>query len=152
MRLNEPLFRRINIYRNIVHKYAIYRRALKLDQQQCLLVDEGISHIPYLFTGGLNDNNKLLFFKFPRNIQPWIIKLSIDLDTIVERLQHRGHNRINVYHDDIRAFACRNKECSEIQDKLLEGYPKAVHLDLSIESEIEKIEKTLSLNLAECFS
>ena len=57
MKLNEPLVRRINIFRNIVHKYAIHQRASKVVDNKYIIVDAGISHIPYLFNGGLSEKN-----------------------------------------------------------------------------------------------
>ena len=130
MRLHETLSRRINIFRNILHKYAIHYRALQIDSTACLLVDEGISHIPYLFTGNLNDNNRSLFLKFPHNTKPLVIKLSIDLKTNIERLQHRGHPRIDDKKDTITKFAFKNSECSALQDKLLERYKNVEHFNI----------------------
>jgi len=128
VRLNEPLFRKINIYRNIIHKYAVHYRAMTSENKHYLVLDEGISHIPYLFTGGLDVIDHSLLFSFPYE-KPWVIKLSLDIETVISRLLCRGHKRIDREEDSAFKFAAENKKCSKVQDVLLSGYKRNASFD-----------------------
>ena len=140
-KLNEPVLRRINIFRNIIHKYAIhYRVANSKCCEEYLVVDEGISHIPYLFTGGLDKIETSSLFNFPYE-KPWIIKLSLDIEIIISRLLKRGHKRIDDSLESATLFALANRKCSQLQDALLVGYERKTLLNSPQEKSMDKLVK-----------
>jgi len=142
MSLNEPVLRRLNIYRNIVHKYGIHHFADNSSDHRSLLIDEGISHICYLFPGEIHRIDPDLLFQFPSD-KPWILKLAVDVVTIARRLEDRGHKRLTGAADEAMAFALKNLECSEYQDKLLENYAKVVLRQSEMNTDIDHIRDLL---------
>ena len=148
MALDIPIKWRLNIFRNIIHKYAIYFLAERTKYDGILVVDEGISHIPFLFSGGLKQLDPTLLFCFPYH-RPWIIKLTQDLDTIIYRMKKRGHKRIDEQLQDIESFVSENRRCSELQDIFLTRHEKTIIIAALKEHDIESLKEMIVDNVSE---
>tara|TARA_Y100000591_G_C21854278_1_gene713966 strand:- start:4699 stop:5268 length:570 start_codon:yes stop_codon:yes gene_type:complete len=117
---NASFIFRINIFRNAVLKFGIFYNLEKLSQKdsQKTLVDEGLSHLPFLF---LNTETKQVvdFISHElQNVNVWFLK-SPEYDIIKSRLTTRGHKRLKFL--PVTYFVKKNKE---IEDVLLNIYPK----------------------------
>lgn len=113
-------FFKLNIFRNSVIKFSIFITNYKLDKYKNtkLYVDEGISHLPFLFLK--IDTFKVLKFTNKELLKTKVIflKSSSQLE-IKERLQRRGHKRLRYL--SLNIFVERNME---IEDFLLKKYPE----------------------------
>lgn len=116
---NAPIFFRINIFFNAVSKFGIffYLQSLSNDSQQEILVDEGLSHLPFLFLN--SDTVKVIEF-ISVELQKTNVNylISPGLDLIEQRLLIRGHKRLKFLL--LRSFVTR---INEIESNLLRYYP-----------------------------
>jgi len=110
---------RMNIFRNAVSKFGIFvdLKTNYIDSRQTMIVDEGISHLPFLFqntethfvlellTSELSDI-EVIFLPNPGS------------STIKERLKSRGHKRLKYLNVD--SFMSRNRD---IECYLIDQYP-----------------------------
>ena len=119
--LNESasLFFRINIFRNAVLKFGNFKnlRTLTQDDLQTYILDEGVSHLPFLFLN--TDTLKVVDF-----ISNELSRINVEFlkspghEIIKERLTLRGHKRLNFL--SISFFTNRNQD---IEGALLREYP-----------------------------
>lgn len=144
LRLKLSLIRRINIYRNIMRKYGVshFSQQRKYDDSW-LIVDEGISHIPYLFTGALNKRIEELFFKFPVGYNVTIVQLQGEPCTITERLSKRGHKRLQEKSVTLSEFVKNNFACDLLQKKALNSSSNFFPIDPVHDNVIDVIKKIL---------
>ena len=129
-----PFFFQINIFRNAVSKFGIFQdlcRA-KADFDKLKIVDEGLSHIPFLFLN--TDTEQVVDFISDelRRVNVKFLK-SPGSDVIRERLRNRGHKRLKFLSVDI--FIKRN---NEIENILLNLYP-ALSEELKVFEYVENI-------------
>ena len=116
---NASLFFKINIFRNAVLKFGNFKNlsTSTQDDLQLYILDEGVSHLPFLFLN--TDTLKVVDF-----ISNELSRINVELlkspgqDTIEERLTLRGHKRLNFL--SISFFTSRNQD---IEDTLLRQYP-----------------------------
>ena len=89
------IFFKLNIFRNAVSKFGIYNSLSKKNTyiSSFPLVDEGISHLPFLFLNTKTDHILNLIREELETIQVIILK-SPGLDEIKDRLKNRGHKRL----------------------------------------------------------
>lgn len=127
---NASWIRKINVFRSIVHKYAIHEYFSEVQDNRYLLVDEGISHIPFLFAGDLSNIDPQVLMEFPRD-HPWIVKLQVSQNLLENRIQMRGHKRVESTKSAVVNFVSQNQECDALQDKLLAGYDRLTILNLT---------------------
>jgi hypothetical protein len=113
------LFRH-NIFRNAVTKFGIYHFLYPLakDNSKIHYIDEGISHLPYLFQ---NTSTKMIveFLSSElKDIEIILIKSPAG-NEIQNRLMNRGHKRLKFM--SVETFVSRNMEIDRI---LRDLYPK----------------------------
>ena len=115
-----PLYFRINIFFNAVSKFGIffYLQSSSVNHHEDILVDEGISHLPFLFLN--SDTIKVVDF-ISNELQKTNVHLlnSPGSGIIEQRLSIRGHKRLKYLLSS--TFVTRIKE---IEDNLLSEYPK----------------------------
>lgn len=89
------VFFKLNIFRNAVTKFGIYSYLSKKNTyiSSFPLVDEGISHLPFLFLNTETDHILNLIRAELETIQVILLK-SPGLDVIKDRLNNRGHKRL----------------------------------------------------------
>ena len=115
-----PFLFKLNIFRNSVIKFSIFFSNHKSDKYKNakLYVDEGISHLPFLFTK--MDTLKVLKFIAKELLKTKVIFLKSPSQLVIkERLQRRGHKRLRYL--SLNLFVERNME---IEDFLLKKYPE----------------------------
>ena len=115
-----PFLFKLNIFRNSVIKFSIFINNHKLDKNKNakLYVDEGISHLPFLFPK--MDTLKVLKFIAKELLKTKVIFLKSPSQLVIkERLQRRGHKRLRYL--SLNLFVERNME---IEDFLLKKYPE----------------------------
>tara|TARA_B100000963_G_scaffold344664_1_gene347746 strand:+ start:197 stop:775 length:579 start_codon:yes stop_codon:yes gene_type:complete len=115
-----PYFFKINIFINAVSKFGLKCVILKEKSlyNKTITVDEGISHLPFLF---LNTNSSEIidFIKdFIESVEVHFIK-SPGFNEILTRMDKRGHKRLNF----ISSYDFIKKN-HEIELVLLDQYPK----------------------------
>ena len=116
---NASLFFRINVFRNAVLKFGNFKKLSSLTQTNLptYVVDEGLSHLPFLFL--CSNTEEVLNF-----ISEELKRINVELlkspghEVIENRLIQRGHKRLKFL--SISFFTDRN---SEIEDILLRKYP-----------------------------
>jgi hypothetical protein len=115
-----PLYFRINIFFNAVSKFGIffYLQSSSANNHEDILVDEGISHLPFLFLN--SDTIKVVDFISNELQQTNVHYLNSPGSGLIEqRLTIRGHKRLNFLL--LSAFVNR---INEIEHNLLSEYPK----------------------------
>jgi len=112
------IFFKLNIFRNAVSKFGIYSSLNKknFNNSSSLLVDEGISHLPFLFLNTKTDHVLNLIRLELETIQVIILK-SPGLEVIENRLKKRGHKRLRFL--SLNTFIDRN---FKIESLLLSSY------------------------------
>ena len=128
MSFNESLFFKFNILRNVIHKYSIHRHLSNIEEDKTIVVDEGISHIPYLFLGHVEQLKKIDFMVFHQDSKPYVVKLKIKESDAIKRLKSRGHKRVKL-DSEIQEFAKKCYQCSDYQDSILRKYSRLIRLD-----------------------
>ena len=119
MKENAPLFFRVNIFRNAVSKFGFFQYLSKSsvgNLSRCL-VDEGLSHLPFLFLS-TNTQRVVDFISDELSRAKVQFLMSPGYDVLQDRLLSRGHKRLNFL--SVTCFSRRNKE---IEDVLLSKYP-----------------------------
>ena len=116
---NASLFFRINVFRNAVLKFGISQNlnTSTLESLPRCLVDEGLSHLSFLFLN--TDTQQVVDFISDelRRVNVQFLK-SPGYDVIQNRLVSRGHKRLKFL--SVAYFTERNQE---IEDILLNLYP-----------------------------
>lgn len=116
---NASFFFRINVFRNAVLKFGIFQNlnTSTLESSTRCLVDEGLSHLPFLFLN--TDTQQVVDFISDelRRVNVQFLK-SPGYDAIQNRLVSRGHKRLKFL--SVTCFAERNQE---IEDILFDLYP-----------------------------
>ena len=116
---NASLFFRINVFRNAVLKFGIFQNlnSSTLEILPRYLVDEGLSHLPFLF---LNSDTQQVVDFISDELKGVNVKYlkSPGGDVIQDRLAGRGHKRLKYF--SVVCFADKNRE---IEDILLSQYP-----------------------------
>tara|TARA_Y100000768_G_scaffold358752_1_gene314775 strand:- start:385 stop:954 length:570 start_codon:yes stop_codon:yes gene_type:complete len=110
---NASLCFRLNIFRNAIAKFGMFKKKylIKLKKDHNFFLDEGISHLPFLFLE--TDSKVIVEFIFNELQQVNVVFLkSPGLEVIKKRLQDRGHKRLKFL--NISNFVDRNKEIEEI--------------------------------------
>tara|TARA_B100001123_G_C15303890_1_gene1021943 strand:+ start:1191 stop:1793 length:603 start_codon:yes stop_codon:yes gene_type:complete len=109
---------RLNIFRNAVTKVGIFSTLMKKQSNtsSLLLVDEGLSHLPFLFLNTETPKVLSLISEELKNINVIFLK-SPGSGVIKERLKSRGHQRLRFL--SLNAFIRRN---DEIEDILIKRY------------------------------
>ena len=143
LQINSSFYRKANVLRNILHKYAVYEFAGKVEDERLLLVDEGLSHIPYIFSDCLDVINTNLFLEFKQK-KPWVLKITSSSAEVKRRLEIRGHSRVDGTSHSIKTFINDNEKCSTLQDELMMNYKKIISIDLT--------EKQLEAEAQEAFA
>tara|TARA_Y100000813_G_C24079351_1_gene312613 strand:- start:25 stop:594 length:570 start_codon:yes stop_codon:yes gene_type:complete len=110
---NASILFRLNIFRNAIAKFAIFNKKyfLKLKNNHNFFLDEGISHLPFLF---LETDTKLVvefIFNELQQVNVLFLK-SPGSEKIKKRLKDRGHKRLKFL--TISNFIDRNEEIEEI--------------------------------------
>ena len=119
MQESASLLFRHNIFRNAVTKFGVFNYLYPMVTQDSKIhfIDEGISHLPYLFRN-TSTNTIVSFLRNElRDIEILFIQ-SKDSDEIKNRLIIRGHKRLKF--NSLNDFVSRNME---IDDILLNLYP-----------------------------
>lgn len=106
--------RSINVFRNIIKKFAIHYLAYRNTSSQLLLVDEGISHIPFIFATSATECPDMVRCYYPHDT-PIIVKIKDDHSEIERRLVRRGHSLIGAKYS-AKDFLILNLSASELQD------------------------------------
>ena len=110
---------RMNIFRNAVSKFGIFVDLKKnyIDSGQIMIVDEGISHLPFLFQ---NTETHLVLELLRSELSDIevIFLPNPGSSTIKERLKSRGHKRLKYLNVD--SFMSRNRD---IECYLIDQYP-----------------------------
>ncbi|MEK9779853.1 MAG: hypothetical protein VW894_00030 [Gammaproteobacteria bacterium] len=92
---NASIFFRLNIFRNAVTKFGVFQNLSSLKHSiNCqIFIDEGISHLPFLFPN--QQSLEVINFISPelQEIIVWFIE-SPEEDLLKERLLERGHKRL----------------------------------------------------------
>ena len=100
---------RMNIFRNAVSKFGIFVDLKKnyIDSGQIMIVDEGISHLPFLFQ---NTETHLVLELLTSELSDIevIFLPNPGSSTIKERLKSRGHKRLKYLNVD--SFMSRNRD------------------------------------------
>ena len=116
---NASFFFRINVFRNAVLKFGIFQNlnTSTLEGSSRYLVDEGLSHLSFLFLN--TDTQQVVDFISDelRRVNVQFLK-SPGYDVIQDRLVSRDHKRLKFL--SVTCFAERNQE---IEDILLNLYP-----------------------------
>ena len=123
------LYRKINIFRNILHKYAVHEFAKRIEDDRILLVDEGLSHIPYIFSDCLDSLDSKLFLECLEK-RPWVLNINSSNADIKYRIKSRGHKRAGKTSHSINSFYEDNQKCSKLQNKLMKDYRYFMSVDL----------------------
>ena len=114
-----PIYFKINIFLNASFKFGIfyYLQSLRKDKKTRFLVDEGISHLPFLFLK--TDTKKIINF-IASELQSTEVNYlsSPGYEMIYKRLLARGHKRLKFLL--LSSFVSRNLE---IENILLAEYP-----------------------------
>lgn len=114
-----PLYFRMNIFRNAVSKFGIFSslQTLTSNNVAAFMVDEGVSHLPFLF---LKTDTMVIIDFIANELQ--IIDVhylsSPGYDVINHRLSNRGHKRLKFL--NLSSFVMRT---GEIEDIMLSNYP-----------------------------
>lgn len=114
-----PFYFKMNIFFNAVSKFGIfsYINKSKNNNSIKILVDEGISHLPFLFLK--TDTKEIIdFISFGLRKTRVIYLSSPGHDIILNRLLNRGHKRLKFLL--LNSFTSRNRE---IENILLSNYP-----------------------------
>ena len=110
---------RMNIFRNAVSKFGIFvdLKTNYIDSRQTMIVDEGISHLPFLFQ---NTETHLVLELLTSELSDIevIFLPNPGSSTIKERLKSRGHKRLKYLNVD--SFMSRNRD---IECHLIDEYP-----------------------------
>jgi len=88
-------FRKLNVMRNVLAKYSIHFIA----SSSCtgpIVIDEGISHLPFIFSTSKVECPEELALYFPFG-SPLVIKLDGQPELIRQRLSERGHKMLSSY-------------------------------------------------------
>ncbi len=110
---NASIFFRLNIFRNAIAKFGMFNKKylIKLTKNQNFLLDEGISHLPFLFLE--TDTKVVVEFIFNELQQINVVFLkSPGSEEIKQRLKDRGHKRLQFL--TISNFVDRNEEIEEM--------------------------------------
>ncbi len=109
---------RMNIFRNAVSKFGILVDLKKnySNEQQSMIVDEGISHLPFLFQN-TKTKDVLRIFKTELKSVEVILLQSPGTSIIKDRLKSRGHKRLQYLNLD--SFVSRN---NDIERLLIDKY------------------------------
>ena len=110
---------RMNIFRNAVSKFGIFvdLKTNYIDSRQTMIVDEGISHLPFLFQN-TETHLVLELLTFELSDIEVIFLPNPGSSTIKERLKSRGHKRLKYLNVD--SFMSRNRD---IECHLIDQYP-----------------------------
>lgn len=114
-----PVIFKCNIFFNAVSKFGC-RKILEATNSQSasvLIIDEGISHLPFLF---LNTDTSLVVTFISPELKDMVIQIIVapGKQVIYERLKKRGHKRLKYI--PINIFVARNYE---IEAAILSHYP-----------------------------
>ena len=115
-----PIYFKMNIFRNAVSKFGIFlsfQASIGNNVARCL-VDEGVSHLPFLF---LKTDTTLIIDFIASELRTTDVHYlrSPGYDVIHHRLLNRGHKRLKFLH--LSSFIIRTEEIEEI---MLAQYPK----------------------------
>lgn len=117
---NVSFFFKINIFLNSVSKFGSYQYLIKRNINNNIkfhIIDEGISHLPFLFLN-TNPENVIDLISFELKRIKVIYLISPGFDIIKKRLLSRGHKRLR--------FLMLNKflyRIQEIERVILSKYP-----------------------------
>ena len=117
MKVRGSLFTKLNIFRNCILKFAYYSYlSNRQKSKEDIVIDEGISHIPFLLQDQINGHQVIeeFYSRFSDQLScVSVVCLNADVDTI-ERLKSRGHKRLKSYsHDEVKKFNDMNKRTLE---------------------------------------
>lgn len=119
LREDVSLVFRLNIFRNAVTKFGIYRSLVESNGEEGprYLIDEGLSHLPFLF---INTDPRLVVELISNELRKIhvIFLASPSVHVIASRLSMRGHKRLKFL--SLASFTSRNHQ---IEGLLLELYP-----------------------------
>lgn len=110
---------RLNIFRNAVSKFGVFKylKEEKTDSKNTNVVDEGISHLPFLFQN--THSSLILDFISGELTNIGVIFLrSPGKEELIKRLKKRGHKRLRFFSVD--EFVVRN---NKIETYLIHRYP-----------------------------
>lgn len=109
---------RMNIFGNAVSKFGIFVDLKRnySESNHTMIVDEGISHLPFLFQNTKTSNVLSLYMSELKEVEV-IFLPNPGTSTIKERLKFRGHKRLKYLRLD--SFISRN---SDIECQLIDQY------------------------------
>jgi len=116
------LLRRLNVLRNVFHKFAIHSVVAKQNTLQILLLDEGITHIPYLFSTSSTQCPVSIRNYYPFG-KPAVLIVEEELKTIVSRLRRRGHSLVAKNYS-AEEFATANETVRQLQKLDFQSFPE----------------------------
>jgi len=144
---NNKLFHKINILRNIIKKFIIYRYIQ--NKEEVFFIDEGITHIAFnIFVDidkKIDDEEIKRFLKTLPKIDKLIIIDAEDsdlLDRVIKRGKE-GHRRINFDSDeDIKLFMKQSRIVLNVIKRELKGY---IYMNVDRKIKTKEIIKNIGL-------
>jgi len=144
---NNKLFHKINIMRNIVKKFIIYRYIQ--NKEKVFFIDEGITHIAFnIFVDIDNKIDEKEIKRFLKNLPKVDKLLVIDaddrilLDRVIQR-GRKGHRRINFDSDgDIELFMKQSRIVLNVIKKELKA---SIYMNIDREIKTKKIIKNIGM-------
>lgn len=116
MRSGWSSWRKANVFRNVLAKYAINHLTLKT-ADAVMLIDEGVTHIPFIFATSAAPFPEDLIMGCSHRPPDRIIKVTCRPDTLRQRLSERGHNMVGGSGRTIEEFVRLNQVASAMQDR-----------------------------------
>ena len=112
------LYFKMNVFRNAIAKFGIFNHLNKLKKySKTIVIDEGISHLPFLFLETKTEEVVDFISNELKQIQV-IFLISLDRNVIKSRMKYRGHKRLRFLALD--DFLDKN---NSIEQSLLTKYP-----------------------------
>lgn len=85
------LFRKLNVFRNILKKICLIKVASNYKQKN-IIIDEGMSHLPIIFSTSLANFPELVFQKFMTSYPATVIVVQARENIVKQRIMKRGHH------------------------------------------------------------
>lgn len=114
------LKRKVNVIRNVLAKYALHKLAARVPDM-VLILDEGITHLPYIFATSNSPYPDELVTFFP-NHMPSVIRFWASPEILKTRIAERGHAMLSIDWD-IDRFVTANCDAEKKQDRILSKLP-----------------------------
>lgn len=110
--------RKLNVLRNVLAKFAMHKIVYSQAKVN-FIIDEGISHIPFIFATSLVQCPTRICTFFPKG-SPIILRINCEPKELRRRLMFRGHDMLHAG-TSIDKFIELNVKAGEHQKKVLEN-------------------------------